>query len=73
MGMIGVDMFTLNNKHYLCFVDYHRKFPINKKTEDLSADSLILMCKIIFAEYVLPRKIMSDSGNNFVSDKFKIF
>ena len=71
--MIGADMFTLNNKHYLCIIDYHSKFPVIKKTEDLSADSLILLCKVIFAEYRLPRKIMSDSGGNFVSDKFRTF
>ena len=32
--IIGADMFTLNNKHYLCIIDYHSKFPIIKKTED---------------------------------------
>ena len=41
--IIGADMFTLNNKHYLCIIDYHSKSLI-KKTEDLSADILILMC-----------------------------
>ena len=46
--MTGADMFTLHKKHYLCIVDYHSKFPIIKKTEDLSADILILACKIIF-------------------------
>ena len=71
--IIGTDMFTLNIKHYLCIVDYHNKFPVIQKTEDLSADSLIVMCKVIFAEYRLPKKIMSDSGGNFVSDKFKTF
>ena len=66
-------MFTLNNKHYHCVVDYHSKFPITKKAEDLSVDSLILTCKVIFAEYGIPNKIMSDSGSNFISDKFKTF
>ena len=68
--MIGADMLTLNNKQYLYIVDYHRKFPTIKKTEDLSADSQILTCKIIFAEYWIPKKIMSDFGSNFISDKF---
>ena len=72
-NIIGADMFTLNNKHYLCIVDYKSKFPIIKKTEDLSADSLILMCKVIFAECRLPKKIMSDTCSNFISDKFKTF
>ena len=26
--VIGADMFTLNNKHSLCIVDYHSKFTI---------------------------------------------
>ena len=46
-------MFTLNNKHFLCIVDYHSKFPVIKKSENASADSLILMCKRICAEYGL--------------------
>ena len=46
--VVGAYMFTLHNKTYLCIVDYHSKFPIIKKTEDLAADSLILACKIIF-------------------------
>ena len=66
-------MFTLDNKQYLCIVDYHSKFLTDKKTKDLSADSLILMCKFTFAEYRGLRKIMSDSGSNFISVKFKTF
>ena len=27
----------------------------------------------MFAEFGLPKKIMSDSGGNFISDKFKTF
>ena len=66
-------MFTLNNEQYLCIVDYHSKSPVIEKTTDLTASSLILMCKIIFAEYGIPKKIMSGSGGNFISDKFKTF
>ena len=73
LEVTGADMFTLNNKHYLCIVDYHSKVPIIKKTEVLSADSLILTHKFMFAEYGLPKKIMLCSGGNFVSDKFRTF
>ena len=66
-------MFSLSNKNYLCIVDYHSKFPIIKKMEDLLADSLILACIIIFSEYGLSRKIMSDTGANFISEKFEKF
>ena len=79
--IVGVDMFTLKInttftfylQYYLCIVDYHSKFPVIKKSEDLSADSLILTCKVIFTEYWLPKKIMSGSGSKFILDKFKMF
>ena len=46
----GTDMFSLHNKHYLCIVDYHSKFPVIKRTESLLADRLILAWKVIFLE-----------------------
>ena len=48
--VIRADIFSLNNKHYLCLVAYHAKFPVKRKT-----GSLILMCEIIFVEYGLPK------------------
>ena len=45
--VLGADMFTLNNENYLCILDYH-KFLVKKKTEGLSADSLILACNFFF-------------------------
>ena len=47
--VIEADMLTLNNSYYLCIVDYHSKFPIVKRAEDMSAESLILACKAIFS------------------------
>ena len=73
LKIVAADMFTLHYINYLCIVDYHSKFPVIKITGDLSADSLILKCKIIFAEFGIPKKIISDSGGNFISDKFKKF
>ena len=71
--MLGTDVFHFNNKNYLCIVDYHSKFPVVKRLEGLSAESLIATIKIIFAEYGIPCKLMSDAGTNFVSDKFQKF
>ena len=67
--VVGADMFTLHNKHYLCIVDYHSKVPITKKTEDLAADSLILACTIIIFRIQHTKKIISDVGSNFISEK----
>ena len=40
---------------------------------NLSADSLISVFKIVIVEYGIPKRVMSDAGGNFVSQKFKIF
>ena len=29
--VLGADIFQLNNKTYLCIVDYHSKFPVVKR------------------------------------------
>ena len=71
--VIEADIFTLNNKNHLCIVDYHSKFPIVKKDRNMSAESLIIECKVLFSEYGLLKKIMYDSGGNFISDKFRQF
>ena len=68
--VVGADIFHFNNKNYLCIVDYNSKFPIVKKLEGLSAKNLTNAVKIIFMEYGIPQKIMSDAGTNFISDRF---
>ena len=54
--MLDADMFHINNKNYLCIVDYHSKFQVVKKTEGLLADSLILAFKVVFSEYGIPKE-----------------
>ena len=71
--MLGADVFHFNNKNYLCLVDYHSKFPVVKRMEGLSTENLITTTKIIFTEYGIPHKIMSDTGTKFVSGKLKMF
>ena len=41
--------------------------------EGLSAESLIAAVKIIFVEYGIPQRLMSDAGGYFISEKFKNF
>ena len=54
-------LFTLYNSNFPCAVD--NPFPIVKGEEKLSEDSLIMCCKIIFVQYMLPKEIMSDGTN----------
>ena len=71
--VIGADVFHFNNKYYLCIVGDHSKFPVIKRLERLSAESLVNTVKIIFAEYGILGKIMSNVGTNFVSDMLQQF
>ena len=71
--VLGADIFHLNNKNYLCIIDYHSKFPVIKRMGVLSAESLITTVKVIFVEYGIPHRLMSDAGSNIVSEKFRSF
>ena len=41
--------------------------------DGLSTESLIITTKVIFAEYGIPCKLMSDAGTNVISEKFRKF
>ena len=71
--VLEADVFQLNNQNYLCVVDYHSKFLVIKRMEGLLAESLIATVKIIFVQYGIPCRLMSDAGSNFISEKFKSF
>ena len=71
--VVGADIFSTKNNILLHIVDYYRKFPVVKKTNDLLVVDLIRTAKIVFVEYGLPKKIVSNAGTNFISDKFKQF
>ena len=71
--VLGMDIFHFNNKNYLCIVDYHSKFSVIKRLVGLSTKNLITTAKVIFAEYGIPCKLMSDASTNFVSDRFRKF
>ena len=51
----------------LCIVNYYSQFPIHEG-EGLPVDNLFRATTILFAEYGLPKKIVSDAGRNFKSD-----
>ena len=71
--LLGADIFHFNNKNYLCIVDYHSKFPVVKRLEGFSTENLTVTAKVIFTEYVIPCKLMSDTDTNFISDRIRKF
>ena len=70
---VRADFLINNSKHYLCPVDYHSKFLMIKWVEGINTDNPIQTCKIIFSEYELLSRIVSDTGTNSVSQKFENF
>ena len=68
---VGVDIFPINNKHFLCIVDYYSKFPVMKQVELFSTDNVIQTYKIIYSGYGLPSELTEDADKNFLSEKLK--
>ena len=73
MEVVGSDTFMVKKKTLWHTIDYHSKFPIAKKVSGLSADGLVQMAKLIFTEYELPKKTVSDAGTNLMSEMFTEF
>ena len=53
--VLGADIIPYVIKKYLCIVDLYNKFSIIKMMKGLSADNLILTCKVIFWNGGCPR------------------
>ena len=71
--VVGADVFMINDKAVLCIVDYHNKFQSVKKVNSLPAYGPVQMTKLIFVEYSLPKKIVSDMGTNMTVEAFITF
>ena len=54
----------------LYIVDCYRKFPIVKRADSLVADDLVKAAKIVFTEFGLLKKLISNAGPNLTSDTF---
>ena len=60
----------VKNKKNLWLVDYCKKFPIaNRK----AVNDLVKTPKIVYEEFRLPKKIVSDADMNFTAEMFRQF
>ena len=72
--MVGASVVIAKNNTLYCIVDYYSMFSIMKETDGFSTDGQIRAVKIIVEiEVGLLRKIVSDTGTNFISEKFRQF
>ena len=66
------DLFTMNKKHYIRIIHYYKKLQVIKQFDGFNADKLIKTCKMIFAAYRLPSRIISDAGV-FMCQRARLF
>ena len=62
---VGADILAIIYNHYLCIIDYYRKFPVVTQVGGFREDNK-QKWKIVFSEYRLPSKIVSDMGTSFI-------
>ena len=56
--MVDVDIFTIKDNTLFSIINNYDKLSVVKKTDGLSADSLIRVVKIVFAEFGLPKEMV---------------
>ena len=66
---LGTDIFQLNNQ-YLLVVDHCSQFLVIRKITNLTSKTLITQFKSIFAEYGIPKTIISDGGTQYTPQEF---
>ena len=71
---IGVDMFTLDGKDYLCTVDYYSDvFEVDNLYQKKDAKTIIKLLKKHFSNHGIPENIFTDNGPPFNSSEFRRF
>ncbi len=72
-SVLGVDLFQIEENHYLLVADYYSKFPVVRRLNNLTAQHTIATLKNIFEEHGIPDKLISDNGTNFTAATFQDF
>ena len=70
---VATDLFEIKGRTYLATIDYYTNFIEVDSMTTTTASHVITKLKGHFARYEIPRKLVSDNGPHFSSDKFKSF
>nr|XP_039255214.1 uncharacterized protein K02A2.6-like [Styela clava] len=68
---LGTDIFEFQGKKYLMIVDYFQRFPVVRKLQDMTAESVCEQFSNVLAEYGLCSTILADFGSQYVSQLFR--
>lgn len=70
---VGIDLFELKKKTYICLVDYFSKYiEVVETTNNTNSEAIISKIKNIFARHGIPEVIRTDNGPQF-RNEFKKF
>ncbi len=71
--IVGVDLFTLDNKDYLLTIDYFSGFWEVGKLNSATTEAVVKKLKLHFSRYGVPCTLISDNGPQFASQEFHDF
>ena len=71
--VIGTDIFMVTKGNLLCIVYDFSKFLVVKQAVNILAEELIRKTKVVFTEFGLPKKIVSDEGTNLFQNDLRNF
>jgi hypothetical protein len=70
---VGSDLFHCLGQNYLVIVDYYSNFPEVCLLQDTHIATVIKHMKSVFAQYGIPKTIVSDNGPQYSSFQFQQF
>ena len=73
MEIIGVDLFTLDDKEYLLTIDYFSGFWEVDKLSSNTTEAVVKKLKVHFSRYGVPCTLISDNGPQFASQELYDF
>jgi len=71
--IVGSDLFTWENKHYIVVADYYSHFFEVKELPNMRSSTVIDRMKGIFARMGIPEKCITDNGPCYASEEFAQF
>ena len=72
-SLLEMDLFTLDDQTFLLVVDVTSRFPVVRILSSETANSVINTLKGVYCDFGLPKKVLTDNGPCFKSQKFVDF
>ncbi|XP_020906409.1 uncharacterized protein K02A2.6 [Exaiptasia diaphana] len=71
--VVSTDLFYWNNANYLLTIDNFSSYFVLRKLSSTRSSDVINKLKVIFSEFGIPRKVISDNGPQYSSQEFANF